>query len=81
MDLEAGFTDLGTLPCTLDRGLAARAAIGLLVLATDQTMEHEFRQLVQLPGVAVYPRGCSTTPTSRRRRCAPCGNGSRRQPR
>ena len=25
-----------------------------VVLATDQTMEHEFRQLIRLPGVAVY---------------------------
>ncbi len=48
------FTDLGVLPCTLDDGIATRAAIGLLVLATDQTMEHEFRHLIRLPGVAVY---------------------------
>src|SRR5215472_9244683 len=54
MDATAPFTDLGALPCTLDRGIASRAAIGLLVLATDQTMEHEFRHLVRLPGVAVY---------------------------
>jgi len=46
--------DLGVLPSTLDSGLAARAAIGLVVLATDQTMEHEFRQLVRIPGVAFY---------------------------
>jgi maleate isomerase len=54
MDIETGFTDLGTLQCTLDAGIASRAAIGLLVLATDQTMEHEFRQLIRLPGVAIY---------------------------
>jgi maleate isomerase len=54
MDAGTNFTDLGVLPCTLDEGIAARAAIGLLVLATDQTMEHEFRQLIRLPGVAVY---------------------------
>jgi maleate isomerase len=54
MDLAHGFADLGVLPCTLDSGIAARAAIGLVVLATDQTMEHEFRRLVRLPGVAVY---------------------------
>ncbi len=35
-------------------GIASRAAIGLVVLATDQTMEHEFRALLHLPGVAVY---------------------------
>ncbi|MGH7154143.1 MAG: maleate cis-trans isomerase family protein [Acetobacteraceae bacterium] len=48
------FVDLGVLPCTLDAGIASRAAIGLLVLATDQTMEHEFRRLIRQPGVALY---------------------------
>src|ERR1700744_2079207 len=46
--------DLGVLPSDLDGGLAARAAIGLVVLATDQTMEHEFRALIRIPGVAFY---------------------------
>ena len=54
MDTVTSFTDLGVLPCALDAGIAHRAAIGLLVLATDQTMEHEFRHLIRLPGVAVY---------------------------
>ena len=54
MDVEPGLVDLGVLPCTLDQGIACRAAIGLLVLATDQTMEHEFRHLIRLPGVATY---------------------------
>ena len=42
------------LPHRLDDGLASRAAIGLIVLATDQTLEHEFRRLLDLPGVAFY---------------------------
>jgi maleate isomerase len=42
------------LPHRLDGGIAARAAIGLIVLATDQTIEHEFRRLLDLPGVALY---------------------------
>jgi maleate isomerase len=46
--------DLGVLPCDLDRGIAHRAAIGLLVLATDQTMEHEWRRLVRGDGIAFY---------------------------
>ncbi|MET3579049.1 maleate isomerase [Mesorhizobium robiniae] len=46
--------DLGVLPSELDGGLASRAAIGLVVLATDQTLEHEFRALVRQPGVAFY---------------------------
>ena len=46
--------DLGVLPSEIDGGLMSRAAIGLVVLATDQTMEHEFRALVRQPGVAFY---------------------------
>lgn len=46
--------DLGVLPSTLDDGVAARAAIGLVVLASDQTMEHEFRRIVRQDGVAFY---------------------------
>ncbi|HEV7370414.1 Asp/Glu racemase [Arenibaculum sp.] len=42
------------LPFDTDEGIAARAAIGLLVLATDQTIEHEWRFLLNVPGVAVY---------------------------
>ncbi len=42
------------LPHRLDRGIAERAAIGLVVLATDQTLEHECRLLMDLPGVAFY---------------------------
>jgi maleate isomerase len=49
-----GTVDLGLLPSELDGGVAWRAAIGLIVLATDQTMEHEFRILVRQPGVAFY---------------------------
>lgn len=37
-----------------DGGVGARAAIGLIVLASDQTIEHEFRLMLNLPGVAVY---------------------------
>lgn len=48
------FVDVGVLPSTLDKGVGARAAIGLLVLATDQTMESEFRRLLPLDGVGLY---------------------------
>src|SRR5208337_3868050 len=57
LDLDALLSaplDLGVMPSELDKGVAWRAAIGLVVLATDQTMEHEFRALLRLPGVAVY---------------------------
>ncbi|EDP63855.1 Asp/Glu racemase [alpha proteobacterium BAL199] len=46
--------DLGVLPSTLDPGIYSRAAIGLVVLATDQTVEHEFRQIFRHEGVALY---------------------------
>jgi maleate isomerase len=46
--------DLGVLPSEIDGGLASRAAIGLAILATDQTLEHEFRALIRIPGVAFY---------------------------
>ncbi len=42
------------MPFELDEGIAHRAAIGLIVLATDHTIEHEFRRLLRLDGVAVY---------------------------
>jgi maleate isomerase len=43
------------LPFATDAGLGSRARIGLLVLRTDQTVEHELRQvLVRAKGVAVY---------------------------
>jgi maleate isomerase len=53
VDSEA-YRDLGVLPSRLDGGIAERAAIGLIVLATDQTMEHEFRRIVRQDGVALY---------------------------
>src|SRR5436190_1684165 len=43
------------LPFTTDRGIASRARIGLIVLATDYTIEHEWRAIIgKLPGVALY---------------------------
>lgn len=47
-------TDLGLLESSLDGGLGHRASIGLVVLATDQTIEHEYRMLVSGPGIAYY---------------------------
>lgn len=47
-------TVLRNLPFDVDGGIASRASIGLIVLATDYTIEHEFRQLLRIPGVALY---------------------------
>jgi len=38
----------------LGPGPASRAAIGLIVLATDHTIEHEWHRIIQLEGVALY---------------------------
>lgn len=42
------------LPFAIDGGIAHRARIGLIVLATDHTIEHEFRQIMRMDGVALY---------------------------
>ncbi len=42
------------LPFRLDRGIAHRAAIGVIVLATDHTLEYEWRRMLALDGVAFY---------------------------
>lgn len=39
---------------TTDQGAGERARIGMLILESDQTIESEFRQLTDLPGVAIY---------------------------
>ena len=43
------------LPFETDGGIASRARIGLIVLATDYTIEHEWRRIMTpLDGVALY---------------------------
>lgn len=55
MDDGTGFTYRGGLAHRLDAGIGGRARLGLVVLATDQTIEHEWRLVLRdLPGVALY---------------------------
>ena len=43
------------LPFEMDEGIASRASIGLIVLATDYTIEREWQMLFsQIKGVALY---------------------------
>ena len=43
------------LPFETDAGIAERASLGLVVLATDYTIEYEWRRILeQVPGVALY---------------------------
>ena len=51
-----------------DDGFGRRAALGLIVLQADETVEPEFRSLVDLEGVVLYhsrvPSGAEVTPES-----------------
>lgn len=42
------------LPFALDAGAAHRAALGLVVLATDITLEHEWHEMIRMPGVVTH---------------------------
>lgn len=50
-----GMVLIENLPFDTDEGIAHRARLGLIVLATDFTIEHEWRAIMAgLPGVALY---------------------------
>jgi maleate isomerase len=52
---EAEMILIEHLPFETDNGIASRARIGLIVLATDYTIEHEWRRIMTpLAGVALY---------------------------
>lgn len=53
-DAAPADVNLKHLPFEVDDGIGSRASIGLVVLSSDQTIEHEYRLLMNLPGVAVY---------------------------
>lgn len=53
-DAAPAEVNLKHMPFEVDAGVGSRASIGLVVLSSDQTIEHEYRLLMDLPGVAVY---------------------------
>lgn len=59
-----------TLKFITDNGLGYRARIGLVVLQTDQTIEHEFSKIFRGEGVALYhtriPNAMEVTPDTLR---------------
>ncbi len=57
------FVNIKGIPFDVDEGIAGRARIGLIVLASDHTVEHEFRQVVTMPGVALYEARIPNSPT------------------
>ena len=50
------------LPFETSQMIGSRARIGLVVLATDYTIEHEMRVLVNLPGVDIYHARIANSP-------------------
>jgi maleate isomerase len=42
------------IPFKTDAGLAPKARVGLIVLASDNTIEHEFRQVFTMKGVGLF---------------------------
>ncbi len=61
---EGLVVDRTNMPFKLDGGIAPQAAIGLIVLASDHTVEYEFRQIMGgLDGVAYYESRIQNDPT------------------
>ncbi len=58
-----GFEMFEHLAFSTEKAIGARARIGLVVLATDYTVEHEFRRIITLPGVDVYAARIRNSPT------------------
>jgi maleate isomerase len=50
------------LAFSTDAGIGARARIGLVVLASDYTVEHEFRRMFTIPGVDYYEARIRNSP-------------------
>lgn len=46
--------NLKNVPYELDDSIRSRGAIGLVILATDHTMEYEFDQILNIQGLALY---------------------------
>ena len=51
---DDGYTLIEHLPFTTAKVIGARARIGLVVLASDYTIEHEFRAMIAMEGVDLF---------------------------
>ena len=51
------------MPYRLEPGIAHRARIGLVVLASDHTIEHEWKRMLDIDGIAVYHSRIQNSPT------------------
>lgn len=57
------FEMIENLPFTTTNVIGARARIGVVVLSSDYTMEHEFRAIITQPGVDVYHARIKNSPS------------------
>ncbi len=63
IEMEMAKMDLiENLPFQTEQVIAARARIGVVVLATDYTLEHELRHMITLPGVDFYHARIANSP-------------------
>ena len=51
---KTDFQLIENIPFTTAKVIGSRASIGMVVLASDYTIEHEFRTLIDMPGVDVF---------------------------
>ena len=61
-DKDPAFTLIENLPFTTAKVIGSRARIGVVVLASDYTIEHEFRAMVSIPGVDIYTARIRNSP-------------------
>ena len=59
---SAEFTLIEHIPFTTAQVIGARARIGLVVLASDYTIEHEFRSMISMPGVDLFVARIANSP-------------------
>lgn len=59
---DNGVTLIENIPFTTTKVIGSRARIGLVVLASDYTIEHEFRALFTIPGVDLYAARIRNSP-------------------
>ncbi|MEX0502993.1 Asp/Glu racemase [Alphaproteobacteria bacterium LSUCC0719] len=59
---DDGFRLIEHIPFTTAKVIGSRARIGVVVLASDYTLEHEFRALISIPGVDVYAARIRNSP-------------------
>lgn len=46
----------------MDDGVGSKARIGMIILASDQIIENEFREIIRIPGVALYQSRIPNSP-------------------